>query len=125
MRRDMDIVRYILATVGDADGPVDMLGRLPEGVSEEAMAYHVGLLRAHGLVDAPDPARDLCGGYMGLTVDGLTWDGEDWLEATEDGRVWRRTKDVVAKAAGSATLGVIKETASLVAMGLIRGELGL
>lgn len=39
--------------------------------------------------------------------------------------MWRRTKEVVAKAAGSTTLGVIKETASLVAMGLIRGELGL
>lgn len=123
MRRDMELVRYILLTVGDADGPVDMLGHLPEGISEQTMGYHVELLAAHGLIDADPSKKDMCGDYMSITVNGLTWDGEDWLEATQDRRVWTKTKEVIAKTAGSVTFQVIKDTCSLVAMGLIKSQL--
>lgn len=125
MRRDMELVRYILITVGDADGPVDMLSRLPEGITAQVMGYHVELLAAHGLIDADPPKKDMCGDYLYITVNGLTWDGEDWLESTQDHRVWTKAKEVIAKSAGSVTFQVIKDTCSLVAMGLIKSQLGV
>ena len=61
----------------------------------------------------------------GGTIEGLTWDGTDYLDAIRDGSVWAKTKKVVADAVGSTTMEVIKQTAVLVAVEMVKAKLGI
>ena len=52
MKRDLDLVRSILITAEESDGPVgfDTLLECEQDVSK--LAYHVELMRSRGLVEA-------------------------------------------------------------------------
>jgi len=124
MKRDMDLVRYILMTVEKADGGVQIDDLTVDGKwSLSMVAYHVELMKARGLVDAQVyHAGDT---VVGGIVTALTWDGTDYLDAVRDDAVWKRTKDVVRKSVGSTTLDVIKQAAVMVATSAIKSSLGL
>lgn len=124
MKRDMDLVRCILIQVEGADGPVPLDALTCGRWSVPEVDYHVRMMAAHGLVDAT-----LHEGYHGTTimgtVDGLTWDGADYLDAIRDDGIWQKTKRVIADAVGSTTLSVIRDAACLVATQAIRAHLGI
>lgn len=119
MKRDMDLVRDILAVVEQATGAIDLVDIADscKEHSSEVVAYHVELLNAHGLIDAKLQHTTL--GLDGF-VQGLTWDGADYLDAIRDQKVWKRVKEVVKQAVGSTTLSVIKQAACAVAEALIK-----
>lgn len=50
--------------------------------------------------------------------------GCDYLDAVRDDRVWSRTKKVAREAVGDTTLSTIKQAASMVAVQLIKANLG-
>lgn len=107
MRRDMDLVRSILLQVEAATGPVES-GELDYGGhSQQEVYYHIDLMANRGLIDA-DLRRDWSGRVISATVSALTWDGQDYLDAMRDDRVWSRAKAAIAKGVGSTTFGVIK-----------------
>lgn len=108
MKRDMELVRVILTATEATDGPYDPSELDSAGWSMRAIAYHVELLSAHGLVDAK---VNRCKGGVSATVLGLTWEGCDYLDAIRDERVWEETKQAIAESVGSATMAVVKYTA--------------
>lgn len=52
MRRDLDIVRYILMTAESAEGGVDETTLCSGRYDINRIAFHVELLRDYGLVEA-------------------------------------------------------------------------
>lgn len=125
MKRDMDLVRHILIAVESADGPMSIPDLTPPDRSYEEVAFHVNLMRSHGLLDASQAIVADAGTYPIGHVDALTWDGFDYLEAIRDNNTWAKTKRVIKEAVGSTTLSVIKQTAELVALGAIKAQLGM
>lgn len=91
----------------------------------EIVAYHVRLMAHHGLVDLSDDVRDMNGETLSLAVSGLTWDGQDYLDAIRDPKVWSKVKKTVKEAVGSTTLEVVKQTGALVAMFMVKASLGM
>lgn len=123
MRRDLDLVRDILIQVGEADGPVDY-EELGNGRPAALVAYHCVLMAQRGLLDLGLVRRDSGGDYVILQVNGLTWDGEDYLAAIADPGVWKRAKAEAAKVAKSVTFEVLKTAAVLIVEQQIRLNLG-
>ena len=121
MKRDMDLVRNILFAVEGSDEPLDTdFLDFGEHTPEE-VSYHVRMLTAHGLLDSHDDGD--YGSPDRIIIDGLTWQGCDYLDAVRDARVWEKTKETVKKAVGSTTMSVIKDTAVKVASKLIDIEI--
>lgn len=123
MKRDMDLVRQLLIRTEEAECTLDTptLSFDTDEYDLETIVYHVRLLEAHGLIDA-NISRDITGSYH-CTIQGLTWDGCDYLDAIRDTRVWERTKKLVASTVGSTTMSVIKTAAIEVAKTLIKSAL--
>ena len=98
MKRDMDLVRKFLIVVEDAKEPLrfgdfrDSPGA--KGFSEDEILYHLRLMQAHALIDAVIEESD-DGACVACLVYGLTWDGQDFLDALRDDSVWEKTKRAV------------------------------
>nr|DAL20414.1 MAG TPA_asm: YjcQ protein [Caudoviricetes sp.] len=125
MRRDLDLVRSILIYVEKAEDEVDAEDLVTDGWPFETVAYHVRLMAHHGLVDLSDDTRDMNGETLSLAVSGLTWDGQDYLDAIRDPKVWAKVKKTVKEAVGSTTFEVVKQTGALVAMSMVKASLGM
>lgn len=107
MKRDMDLVRSILIQAELADGPLDA-GMIERGEhSERELHYHIELMAERGLIDA-NVQRAWGGEVLAATVNALTWDGQDYLDAMRDERLWARAKKAIAKSVGTTTFEVIK-----------------
>lgn len=107
MRRDMDLVRSILIRTEAADAPLGIDAFYEDCRPPAETVYHLMLLEAHGLIDA-DFSRDMNGTVYGGCVNALTWDGQDYLDAMRDERVWAKAKRAMASSVGQTTLDVIK-----------------
>lgn len=128
MKRDMDLVRKFLIVVEDAKEPLrfgdfrDSPGA--KGFSEDEILYHLRLMQAHGLLDAVIEESD-DGMCVACLVYGLTWDGQDFLDALRDDSVWEKTKRAVRESVGSTTFEVVKcvavEASKRMALGALAG----
>lgn len=125
MKRDLDLVRSILIYVEKAEDEVDAEDLVTDGWPFETVAYHIRLMAHHGLVDLSDDTRDMNGETLSLTVSGLTWDGQDYLDAIRDPKVWAKVKKTVKEAIGSTTFEVVRQTGALVAMSMVKASLGM
>lgn len=125
MKRDLDLVRSILMYVENADDEVDADDMATERWPIETVAYHVRLMAHHGLLDVSQDVRDMNGGTIELTVAGITWDGQDYLDSIREPKVWGRVKKTLAGTVGSTTLDVVRQTASMVALAMVREGLGI
>jgi len=124
MKRDLDLVRSILLQVEAADGRLDIDCISTCGHNLHEVAYHVELMASQGLIDGH---IIYAWGGEGISghVSGLTWDGQDFLDAMRDSRVWDKAKKAIKEAVGSTTFDVVKATCSSVATALIRTNLGI
>lgn len=125
MKRDLDLVRSILIYVEKAEDEVDAEDFVTDSWPFEIVAYHIRLMAHHGLVDLSDDTRDMNGETLSLTVSGLTWDGQDYLDAIRDPKVWAKVKKTVKEAIGSTTFEVVRQTGALVAMSMVKASLGM
>ena len=93
MKRDMDLIRLLLLQIessetryaDDLDTP---------GYSRQETGYHLELLISAGLINC-DRVSWTFGGDFGAAVNGLTWEGHDFVEAIRSESVWNRTKEFV------------------------------
>ncbi|WP_051692521.1 DUF2513 domain-containing protein [Thioclava pacifica] len=109
---DADRMRELLILAEEAEaedelavGFVDIEASLVGGDE-----YQLILMKDAGWVSGKDPTM----GYFRLT-----FAGHEFLNATRDVGIWAKTKEVVAKEGGSATLDVIKA----LAIGLLRQQI--
>ena len=131
MKRDLDIVRDILLQVEKSDGYLTIndlfdIRDKQEGCkyTDNEIVYHVELLFAQGFIDG-NIRRDMNGDITDSSIDGLTWDGADYLESMRDSRVWNKAKSTIKKAVGSTTFDVVKQTCTLVATQMVKSNLGI
>lgn len=125
MKRDLDLVRSILIYVEKAVDEVDAEDLVTDNWPFETVAYHIRLMVHHGLIDLSQDMRDMNGETLSLVVAGLTWDGQDYLDAIRDQKVWAKVKKTVKEAVGSTTFEVMKQTGALVAMSMVKASLGM
>lgn len=123
MKRDMDLVRAILLKVEDAEEPLD-LDELCEDEAPSKVAYHAALMIERGLLDG-DVKRQWDWGVACGEVRGLTWDGQDYLDAVRDERVWSKTRKAIRESVGSCTFDTIKAVCSSVAVKVALGAVGM
>lgn len=124
MKRDMDLVRSVLMQVESAESALDA-GQLDYmGHPQEEVYYHIELMQRRGLIDA-SVRRDWGGTVIDVTINGLTWDGQDFLDAMRDDRVWARAKRAVRESVGSTTFEVVKRICVEVAASMALRAAGL
>lgn len=106
----MDLVREMLLAVADADGPLDCSVFVDSRRGFPFVAEHARLMDEAGLVEARfappgalNPAR--------ATIVRMTWDGNDFLDAVSNEKVWNRVKLKVAQLAGHLTFETLKALA--------------
>ncbi|MCL2883355.1 MAG: DUF2513 domain-containing protein [Coriobacteriia bacterium] len=122
MKRDMDLVRDMLKAIEDADGPLSLRDFELSGHTQESVYYHLRLLYDKGMIEGV-LAEDDIGELRKARVDGLTWDGQDFLYAIADKKVWDKVKDAVAKSVGSASFEVIKQVAEVLIVSTIKAHM--
>ena len=124
----MDLARKILQAVDSAEDAVhfDDLEKM-NGISnytDREVWYHVQLLDYAGYLDCLMAQSDDGRLRRGI-VYGLTWDGQDFLDALRDDSVWEKTKRAVRESVGSTTFEVVKcvavEASKRMALGALAG----
>ena len=103
MKRDMELVRKLLAAIEQLDGSETASAIAVEGYSKEQIVYHAKILLDEGLILASDSSgmavsRD-------VLISRLTWSGHEFIDAARDETRWTKVKQMVANA-GGATLPV-------------------
>lgn len=117
LKRDMDLVRYILEQVESRKYEVNA-SELVNGRHDEAeVVYHVRIMKQAGLLDARIE-DDLSGNHYAI-IFGLTWDGQEFLSLVRDSSVWSKIKTEVMNKTGSLSFEVLKELALFTVKGLV------
>ena len=119
MKRDMDLVRNLLLATERADCAIDAMDLYDE-YSNDQVAFHVEMMTAHGLIDARCKYSHE-GSPLIVKINGLTWEGYDYLDAIRSDSVWQRSKAAIKEAVGDAPLSVIKEVCSELASAMSFG----
>ena len=114
MKRDMDLLREILLQVETRE-PKQPLEVKIEGRDRQEIVGHVHLLQEARFVEA-----SFTGGPTAI-VHRLTWDGHEFLDAVRDSTVWAMVKKKLKKVGGTASVDIVKATASAV----LKAQLGL
>ncbi|RAN42504.1 hypothetical protein RB25_25920 [Herbaspirillum rubrisubalbicans] len=120
-KRDMDLIRALLLKLESLEMSYgDVFSIMPDssevaiaGYSDDAIGYHLSLLRERGLIDSPGSQP-----MLGITYAGLTWDGHDFLDAVRDPEIWKKTKEG-ARSAGGFSIDLLRDLAK----GLIRKQI--
>jgi uncharacterized protein DUF2513 len=122
VKRDMELVRDILFAVEASEeiphGWINL--EVPERTEVET-SYHVVLMAEAGLIEAQNLSSS--SGYL-VMPKRLTWHGHEFLDATREPEVWRRTKEGAAKV-GNSSLEFLWELAKSYAKQRIKERLGL
>lgn len=120
MKRDMELVRDILARVEEARGPVDA-SALADGRRDfDAVAWHFSIMDQAGLIKA-EVRRSWEGDYLGAEARELTWAGAEFLASVRDKRVWDDVKRAAARSAADLPFSILGQLAAKVAAGLVPG----
>jgi hypothetical protein len=116
MKRDMDLVRHILVETENAGLTGTDSAALSAGDWDEpTVARHVELMKEAGLIDACVVSA-MGAGPVRAVIDGLTWQGYDFLDAVRSETVWRETKSTIVEKVGTASFDVVKAVAAALAM---------
>lgn len=90
MKRDMDLVRFLLLTIESSSERLTASEIQLEGYDSAAIVYHANLLRDAGLIDATDCGTRAC--RDDKTIWRLTWSGHEFLDAARSDRTWEAVK---------------------------------
>jgi hypothetical protein len=114
MKREMDLIRFILLNV-ESDGEIGV----PAGHTDEEIADHVQQLIEEGLVEG-HVQRNHQGVPCAAVIIRLTSKGHDFVDATRNHTFWMKTKAYVTKNLPGWTLSVVKEVAERALKGEIK-----
>ena len=114
MKRDFELVRDILKAVADKDITDSNALERELGVDTARLQYHLHLMT--------NDARLLNVASQGFTIGGenrppaytdltLTWQGNDFLDAVDDEKAWRKIRAALSTGARTATLEALKTVA--------------
>lgn len=118
MRRDMDLVRAILAAAANSPVPLDAQALATSRWPVQLVAYHIDIMQQADLLNAT-LSRAFDGDYVVVCVDSLTWEGQDLLSSIADEGVWAQTKLKVSKFAADVSVATLKAVAVKIAADMI------
>lgn len=103
MKRDMDLCRQILLQI-EASESGEPIVALQTGASGNDVLEHLQLLQDAGLIEArvDRHSRD-------YSIQRLTWEGHEFLQAARDDGVWAKAREQVGSAWQSLTFTLLKE----------------
>ena len=103
MKRDMDLCRQILLEI-EARKSGESIEMLQTGASGNDVIEHLQLLQDAGLIAArvDRHSRD-------YSIQRLTWEGHEFLQAARDDGVWAEAKERIGSAWRSVTFSLLKE----------------
>ena len=115
MKRDMELIRRILAEVEDSD-IIKKFDR-PEEAYNIALAKEAGLVEAEIIFAMNRPS--------GAFVHRLTWAGHDFLDAARNDTLWNKAKEKVIKPGMSWSFSLLLDFLKAEAKHRLFGALGL
>ena len=101
MHRDMDLIRKMLIVVADHKHGFAPDPLIVEGYSEEQIGYHAFLMIDAGLALGVDACTRGDESPM-WTVQALTWDGHEFLDAAREPGRWAQAKALIDKVGGAS-----------------------
>ena len=129
MKRDMELIRKMLLTIEGQYDPQDhtsmsqsFIYTLEGGYSESEIDYNLVLLYEAGLVKGK--YKGAGGGKIYTLIEGLTWEGHDFLEDVRSDAVWQGVQ-VKAQEAGLSVLNLSFEVLKNLAVSVVKENLGL
>ena len=117
MKRDMDLVRWILLHVEAMDPDGTTLFAYPDAYDSDATYEHVRLLESAGYVTA----NYEMGNPPGIHGMMLTWVGHDLVDSIRDESIWSEIKNKISSVSGSVSIDVLKALAAQA----VRSKFGL
>jgi Hypothetical protein (DUF2513) len=108
MKRDMELVRKVLAATEEHAKGTGWVKLEIEGHSAEEVSYHVKLLTEARMLTAENLTSHA--GFCWMPKS-LTWAGHEFLDAVRNETVWSKTKAVIKDKGGSVPFEVIKAIA--------------
>lgn len=90
MCRDMDLIRDMLLTTGDATSPVDARTFVDGAHDWGTVVYNLDMIRQANLAEVRFGRTAL--GITRATVGPLTWAGNEYVDAIRDNNVWKTVK---------------------------------
>ncbi|MXY20265.1 MAG: DUF2513 domain-containing protein [Dehalococcoidia bacterium] len=118
MKRDMSLVRSILLRIEATESLKEAPDLNIEGFSEEQVDYHLDMLIANKRYVNGNGNWSLGGTYW-VSIQGLTWEGHDFLDAIRDDSVWEQVKQKLGDNVSTVPLEVIKGVGIEVIKGLV------
>ncbi len=106
MRRNLDLIRWILIEVEANSDPNEYVTPHVEGYSEVEVCHHIALMAEAGLISAID--RSAIGVYF-WSAGQLTFKGHEFLESVRDEALWSEVKNQVNEACGGMIFEVIRD----------------
>lgn len=118
MKRDMDLIRQQLLMIESSDSRYMTFNDC--GYKSLEFYYNLDLLISAGMVEGK--MNYLNKGRAAPVVNGLSWEGHDFLDAIRQDSIWQKTKEyLIAKDLQSAPIELVKAAA----MSIIKEHLGL
>ena len=105
MKRDMELVRRILVELGDSQHELEASLFADGRHDYQDVARHMLMMADAGLITVRKLAADDEWRYVAAT--GLTWEGNDFLAAAKDEKLWKRVLLDAAKKAGDVPFSVL------------------
>lgn len=108
MKRDMDLVRKLLLwleSLDDSGSPTFDESAYFQGYSEGTLSEHRYLIWKAGLARGCDGTTNI--GYDAM-LDGLTWEGHDFIEAARNETFWRKALGSIKTAGAALTIESLK-----------------
>jgi len=127
MKRDMDLARMILLKIEESEDPesIDWMElSTASGYVIRQVNYHLKLLQNAGLIDAKSIGGldgGILGGNIEWAVQGLTWNGHEFVEAAKNTTMWENAKSIVIDKVGSPVFAFLLQ----VLLELGRKQLGI
>lgn len=120
MKRDMDLIREMLIRLEEGDMNSSPFTDLKsQGYTSEQLRYHAWLLMDAGLAEGAD-ATHSGSAHREAILNGLTWNGHEFLDAARDAGRWAKAKTMLS-AIGGFSLAVMQQLLTE----LMKKELGL
>ena len=108
MRRDPDLIRKLLFHFeSKPDYSAETCPSI-EGYGEQEIKYHMLLLAQAGFLDHEPSRSETSDRIISVLGFGLTWHGQEFLDAARDDSRWNRAKQNVLGAAGGMVFDLAK-----------------
>ena len=109
MKRNMDLVREILLQI-EATEPGKAIKLDTPGNGEQETRLHVELMIEHGLVEgnAIPSGSGAAHRILACTIERMTWEGHDFLDAARNDSIWKKAKEKCLEATGGLAFDMLK-----------------